>query len=74
MRSALEARYYRPVPASVLGLGSVHEIIRALGDPYTTYLGPATYQLVRQTGPISDRTVGVEFLDGGVEAYCFTFG
>jgi len=33
-----------------------------------------TYQLVRQTGPIGDRTVGVEFLDGGVEAYCFTFG
>jgi len=48
VRSALEARYYRPVPASVLGLGSVHEIIHALGDPYTTYLGPATYQLVRQ--------------------------
>jgi len=33
-----------------------------------------TYQLVRQSGAISDRTMGVEFLDGGVEAYCFTFG
>jgi thiol-disulfide isomerase/thioredoxin len=34
----------------------------------------ATYQLIRQTGRISDRVVGIEFLDAGVEAYCFTFG
>jgi len=47
VRSALSARYYRNVPSSVLRLGSVHEIISALGDPYTTYLGPASYQLVR---------------------------
>ncbi len=47
VRSALSARYYRTVPSSVLRLGSVHEIISALGDPYTTYLGPASYQLVR---------------------------
>ncbi|MFC5788985.1 thioredoxin [Agromyces tardus] len=33
-----------------------------------------TYQLVRQPGPISDRVVEIEFLGGGVEAYCFTFG
>ena len=33
-----------------------------------------TYQLVRQSGRIDDRVVEIEFLDGGVEAYCFTFG
>jgi carboxyl-terminal processing protease len=36
------------VPASVLQLGSVHKIISALGDPYTAYLAPSTYRLVRQ--------------------------
>jgi thiol-disulfide isomerase/thioredoxin len=33
-----------------------------------------TYQLVRQPGPIVDRTFEIEFLDPGVEAYDFTFG
>ena len=33
-----------------------------------------TYQLIRQTGPIRDRLFEIEFLDAGVEAYCFTFG
>jgi hypothetical protein len=35
---------------------------------------PRLYQLVRQRGPISDRLFDIEFLDGGVEAYVFTFG
>ena len=33
-----------------------------------------TYQLIRQQGPIDDRVVEIEFLERGVEAYCFTFG
>jgi hypothetical protein len=33
-----------------------------------------TYQLIRQAGAIADRLFEVEFLDAGVEAYCFTFG
>jgi len=33
-----------------------------------------TYQLIRQPGPIGDRLFEIEFLDAGVEAYCFTFG
>jgi thiol-disulfide isomerase/thioredoxin len=33
-----------------------------------------TYQLIRQPGTIADRRFEVEFLDAGVEAYCFTFG
>ena len=32
------------------------------------------YQLIRQQGPISERVVDIEFLEPGVEAYCFTFG
>ena len=33
-----------------------------------------TYQLVRQPGAIADRLFEIEFLEVGVEAYCFTFG
>src|SRR5258706_9554013 len=32
------------------------------------------YQLIRQPAPISDRRFEIEFLDAGVDAYCFTFG
>ena len=32
------------------------------------------YQLIRQPKPIADREFEIEFLDSGVEAYCFTFG
>jgi thiol-disulfide isomerase/thioredoxin len=33
-----------------------------------------TYQLIRQSGQIADRSFEIEFLDASVEAYCFTFG
>lgn len=32
------------------------------------------YQLIRQPKPINDRRFEIEFLDAGVEAFCFTFG
>ena len=32
------------------------------------------HQLVRQRGPIADRTCEITFLAPGAEAYCFTFG
>ena len=32
------------------------------------------YQLIRQSGPIVDRTLEIEFLDAGVEVFAFTFG
>jgi thiol-disulfide isomerase/thioredoxin len=32
------------------------------------------YQLIREPGSITDRTVEITFLAPGVEAYCFTFG
>jgi hypothetical protein len=33
-----------------------------------------TDQLIRHSGPIADRRFEIEFLEPGVEAYCFTFG
>ena len=32
------------------------------------------HQLVRQRGPVTDRTFEIDFLDPGVQAYVFTFG
>ena len=32
------------------------------------------YQLIRQPGPIVERTLDIEFPDAGVEAFAFTFG
>jgi cytochrome c biogenesis protein CcdA/thiol-disulfide isomerase/thioredoxin len=32
------------------------------------------YQLVRQAGPVADRTFEIRFLDPGVQAFAFTFG
>jgi Thioredoxin like C-terminal domain len=32
------------------------------------------YQLIRQPGPITDRTFEITFPDPHVQAYCFTFG
>ena len=32
------------------------------------------YQLVRQQGPVKERTVEIEFLDAGAQGYAFTFG
>jgi hypothetical protein len=32
------------------------------------------YQLIRQPGPVTDRTFEITFLDPGVQAYAFTFG
>jgi cytochrome c biogenesis protein CcdA/thiol-disulfide isomerase/thioredoxin len=36
--------------------------------------GQRLYQLIRQSGDISDHTFEIEFLDPGVAAYAFTFG
>jgi cytochrome c biogenesis protein CcdA/thiol-disulfide isomerase/thioredoxin len=36
--------------------------------------GQRLYQLVRQKGPVGDRTFTIEFLDPGAEAFSFTFG
>jgi hypothetical protein len=39
-----------------------------------TVTEPRLYQLIRQPGPVSERTFEVTFLDPGVQAYAFTFG
>jgi thiol-disulfide isomerase/thioredoxin len=39
-----------------------------------TLTEPRLYQLVRQPGPVGDRTFEITFLDPGVQAYAFTFG
>jgi hypothetical protein len=36
--------------------------------------GDRLYQLIRQKGPVRDRTFRIEFLDPGVRVYSFTFG
>ena len=43
-------------------------------DGSGTVREPRLYQLIRQPGPIVDRTFEIEFLDAGVEAFAFTFG
>jgi thiol-disulfide isomerase/thioredoxin len=35
---------------------------------------PRMYQLIRQTGPVSDRTFEIEFFDSGAQIFSFTFG
>ncbi len=59
VREALDAQYYRPLPGKVLQLGSVDEIISALGDPYTAYLGPSSYKLVRQETASTYSGIGI---------------
>jgi hypothetical protein len=39
-----------------------------------TVADPRLYQLVRQPGPVTERTFEITFLDPGVQAYAFTFG
>jgi thiol-disulfide isomerase/thioredoxin len=43
-------------------------------EGWGTVQEPRLYQLVRQTGPIADRTFGIEFFEAGVRVYAFTFG
>ena len=39
-----------------------------------TATGQRLHQLVRQSGPVRERTCEITFLDAGVEAFVFTFG
>jgi cytochrome c biogenesis protein CcdA/thiol-disulfide isomerase/thioredoxin len=56
-----------------LGLGESHGAdVNADGEGMVT--DHRLYQLVRQGGPVMDRTFTIQFLDPGVQAYAFTFG
>jgi thiol-disulfide isomerase/thioredoxin len=46
--------------------------INAAGN--STLSQQRVYQLIRQPGPITERTFEITFLDPGAQAYCFTFG
>src|SRR2546423_15498848 len=58
VREALAGRYYRPVSAGVLRLDSVHAMLSALRDPYTAYLTPLSYRLVRPDTAASYSGIG----------------
>ena len=44
------------------------------GSGAGTVQGNRLYQLIRQKGPVEDRTFDIDFLDPGVQAFAFTFG
>ena len=39
-----------------------------------TLTRPRLYQLIRQPGPVTERTFEITFLDPGIQAFAFTFG
>jgi hypothetical protein len=46
----------------------------AAADGSGMVTGQRLYQLIRQKGPVRDRTFTIQFLDPGVDAFSFTFG
>jgi carboxyl-terminal processing protease len=62
VREALAGRYYVQVPPTVLRLGSVNAMLSALGDPYTAYLTPPSYRLIRHEAASSFSGIGVGVL------------
>jgi thiol-disulfide isomerase/thioredoxin len=44
------------------------------GDGNGTLTQQRAYQLIRQPGPVTDRTFEISFADPGAQAYSFTFG
>lgn len=53
--------------------GTAHGVDVA-ADGSGTVTGQRLYQLVRQSGVITEHTFSIQFLDSGVSAYAFTFG
>lgn len=62
VRAELAARYYRTVPRRVLELRTVESMLAALGDPYTEYLDPAAYRLLRHETARSYSGIGATLL------------
>jgi carboxyl-terminal processing protease len=62
VRAELASRYYRPVPRKILQLATVESMLAALGDPYTEYLDPAAYRLLRHETARSYSGIGVTVL------------
>ena len=54
-------------PGDDHGLDSNAAGVGVIGDP-------RLYQLIRQKGPIRDRTFEIEFIDSGIQGFAFAFG
>lgn len=59
VRSELRQSYYRPVPDNVLRRGSVSAMLAALHDPYTQYLDPTQFRLLRRETRSSYVGIGI---------------
>lgn len=62
VRAQLAAHYYREVPERILRMRDVHSMIDALDDPYTEFLDPAKYRLLRRETTGSYSGVGMTLL------------
>jgi carboxyl-terminal processing protease len=76
VRAELAASYYRPVPRTVLRLTTVSSMLAALGDPYTEYLDPVAYRLLRQETAASYSGIGATVVPvrGALEVTALTSG
>jgi hypothetical protein len=66
-----------PVPVRVLIDGQPPDAASGAdtdGYGYGTAAEQRLYQLIRQPGPITDRTFEISFPDPGIQVYAFTFG
>jgi len=62
VRATLLTSYYRPVPANVLQQPNVPALLRALHDPYTEYLDPTQFTLLRRDTRSSYPGIGIGLL------------
>ena len=66
-----------PVPFRVLIDGQPPDAANGAdtdGYGHGTATGQRLYQLIRQAGPVTDRTFEISFSDPGVQVFAFTFG
>ncbi len=64
IRAQLASRYYRNLPPTVLSKPTVHGMIGALHDRYTTYLTPSEFRVARRTAAGAYGGIGVTVLRG----------
>jgi carboxyl-terminal processing protease len=65
VRAALAARYYRPLPKTVLTQPTVAATIAALHDRYTTYLSPSEVRVAERAARGGYGGIGVNVLPSG---------
>ena len=62
VRATLLQSYYRPIPANVLRQPSISAMLAALNDPYTEYLSPTQFRLLRRDTRSSYPGLGIGLL------------